>query len=141
MLSDPNDKYSLRLVAWKEARGDGAAACNLVMHVCLNRVGKPGFGRTLHDVIYGKNQFTSMSVPTDAEFNLVPPADDPVWVVTEYLVNNIEGDDDGTQGALYYQNPKTATSGWFARNIGGPDGKGINGHAVLLVYQHHTFYS
>lgn len=147
-MLDFDDKQSLRLVAWKEARGDGLGACNLVMHVCLNRRGKPGFAATLHDVIYGKNQFTSMSVPTDPEFNLDPEslkdkdsASYAVWLGTQYLADNVEGDDDATRGALYYQNPKTAGSGWFERNIGGPDGKGLPNHPLLLTYMHHSFYA
>jgi spore germination cell wall hydrolase CwlJ-like protein len=140
---DDNDKESLKLVAWKEARGDGLGACNLVMHVVLNRVGKPGFASNIHDVIYGKNQFSSMSRPSDPEFNLDPTKNqlDPVWPGLQYVVDNIEGDDDATKGALYYQNPKTADSGWFARNIGGPDGKGLPNHPLLLTYMHHSFYA
>jgi N-acetylmuramoyl-L-alanine amidase len=150
---DTNDKGSLKLVAWKEARGDGLGACNLVMHVCLNRVGKTGFPATLHDVIYQKNAFTSMSVPSDPEFNLDPT--DPsialingretisyqIWKQLQYVVDNIEGDDDATKGALYYQNPKTANSTWFARNIAGLDGKGLPNHPLLLTYMHHSFYA
>jgi hypothetical protein len=149
-MLDTNDKESLKLCAWKEARGDGLGACNLVMHVILNRVGKPGFANTIHDVIYGKNQFTSMSVPSDLEFNLDPndpheifmdPISHEVWNQLQYVVDNIEGDDDATKGALYYQNPKTADNGWFARNIGGADGKGLPAHPLLLTYIHHSFYA
>lgn len=147
-MLDADDKQSLRLVAWKEARGDGLGACNLVMHVCLNRVGRPGFAADLHGVIYGKNQFTSMSVPTDPEFNLDPEslrdrdsASYAVWQGTQYLVDNIEGDDDATKGALFYENPKTVNSGWFERNVAGPDGQGVNGHRLLLRYMHHSFFS
>jgi hypothetical protein len=56
-------------------------------------------------------------------------------------VGNIEGDDDATKGALYYQNPKTADKDWFARNVGGPDGKGLPNHPLLLTYMHHSFYA
>lgn len=144
-MLDANDKQSLRLVAWKEARADGLAACNYVMHVCLNRVGKPGFASNLHDVIYGKNQFSSMSVLSDPEFNLDPEkslgADLESWRDLQSVVDNIETDDDGTHGALFYQNPKTADSGWFERNIGGPDGQGLPNHPLLLTYKHHAFYA
>lgn len=140
-MLDANDKDSIKLCAWKEARGDGLGACNLVMHVILNRVGKPGFPSTVHDVIYQKNAFTSMSVTTDPEYNLGPALPDVLWSQLDYVVDNIEGDDDATKGALYYQNPKTADKGWFARNVGGPDGKGLPSHPLLLTYMHHSFYA
>jgi len=144
MVLDANDRYSLRLVMWKEARGSGLAACFLVGHVCLNRVGKPGFAKTLHDVIYGKNQFTSMSVPSDPEFNLAPPANDAVWVALEHVVDNIVDADDPTRGALYYANPRTMQpGGWFERNISGPGPgyKGTLAHPLLIVEGRHYFYA
>jgi hypothetical protein len=48
---------------------DRHAAMNAVAHVIFNRVGAAGFAKTLHEVIYGKNQFSSMSVCTDPEYN------------------------------------------------------------------------
>jgi spore germination cell wall hydrolase CwlJ-like protein len=44
---------------------------NAVAHVIFNRIGAPGFAATLHEVIYGKNQFSSMSISTDPEYNLL----------------------------------------------------------------------
>lgn len=142
MTLDDADRYSLRLVGWKEARGDGIGAVFAVMQVVLNRVGQTGFAATLHDVIFGKNQFTSMSVPTDPEFNLAPPAADPVWVATAYVADNISGADDPTGGALYYQNPRTAQAGgWFERHISGPaPWNGLPGHPLLVTIGHHYFY-
>src|SRR5207244_356263 len=87
--------------------------------VIANRVGHPGFAHDIHGVVYGKNQFTSMSVPSDPEFNLAPKDDDPQFAYCVKLVDTVlQGTaPDVTQGAHYYENPKTATSGWFARVI------------------------
>lgn len=41
-----------------------------VIHVIVNRA--VSWSKSIHEVVYGKNQFTSMSVPTDPEFNLEP---------------------------------------------------------------------
>lgn len=135
-MFDTNDLHSLQLCIWKESRGDGAGAMHATCHVILNRIGKPGFGATLHDVIYGKNQFTSMSVPSDPEFNLEPLPGDQSFAAAAWIVSNIP-DDDETHGALYYANLKTATSGWFFETIVQHPEK----HPVLFTYGHHTFFA
>lgn len=143
-LLDADDKENLRLVAWKEARGEQHAvlAMTAVMKMCLHRVGHPGFAKTLHDVIYGKNQFSSMSVPSDPEYNLKPLDTDPSWQATAPLVEMIETCVDPIPGALFYDNPKTAEKGgWFERNIAGLDGKGLPGHSLIAIIDHHSFYA
>jgi spore germination cell wall hydrolase CwlJ-like protein len=115
-----DDMRSLALVAWKEARGEGPSGISAVMHVIVNRVGKRGFGRTLYDCIYGKNQFTSMSVPSDREFNLRPKDGDTLFAAclaeAESMLSG-EGDDI-TNGAVYYANLENIDKGgWFERVI------------------------
>jgi len=133
---DLNDLHSLALVAWKEARGEGIQGCRAVMHLVENRVGHPGFASTLHDVIYGKNQFTSMSVPSDPEFNLEPAANDVIFRACMTLAHSLESDPDPTLGAHYYANLKYVTSGWFERNIVSDP---VN-HPVTVKIGNHTFY-
>ena len=148
MQYDDNDVHSLALVAWKEARGehdacikqglDGNAGMQAVMHVCVNRCGHSGFAHTLHDVIYGKNQFTSMSVPSDPEFNLQPVDGDPQFVYCMQAAKNIldGNDEDITKGAHYYGNLKYCTSGWFFNHIVNDS----TNHPQLAVIGHQTFY-
>jgi spore germination cell wall hydrolase CwlJ-like protein len=116
-----------------------------VLHVLKNRVGFPGFAKTLHDVIYGKNQFTSMSVPTDPEFDLNPhdttltsKEDFILYTAALDLADVVLNTDDAdpTGGAHYYENPVTATSGWFARVIVADT---VN-HPMTIKILHHTFY-
>jgi len=119
MIYDQNDLNSFALCVWKEARGEGDAGMRAVAHVIANRVGKPGFGCNLHSVIYGKNQFTSMSVPSDPEFNLEPKDGDSQYTYCQSLVVLVlDGSDpDLTSSALYYADLKYATSGWFWTHI------------------------
>lgn len=137
---DQDDINNLALVGWKEARGEGLLGVRAVMHVILNRVGAVGFAHTLHDVIYGKNQFTSMSVASDPEYNLTPKYTDAIFVASIKIAENILSDTapdvDITNGAHYYANLKTATSGWFYNNIVLDT---VN-HPQTAVIGHHTFF-
>ena len=114
---DQDDLNSLALVAWKEARGDGQIAMDAVMHVILNRVGAVGFPHTLHDVIFQKNAFSSMTVPTDKEFNLQPTPGDPQFAFCMLTARMAQTDPDPTLGAKYYANLAHVTSGWFMNHI------------------------
>lgn len=138
MVYDSTDVYNLALVTWKEARGEGIDGCRAVMHVIVNRVGTPGFAHTLHDVIYGKNQFTSMSVSSDPEFNLVPKAGDAIYAGCEHLAELVlaGNDTDITNGAHYYANLKNTTSGWFFNHVVNDK---VN-HPVVATIGHHTFF-
>lgn len=138
MTFDNLDIENLALVTWKEARGEGVEGCRAVMHVIVNRVGTPGFAHTLHDVIYGKNQFTSMSVSSDPEFNLQPKSGDMIYVACEHMATTVlQGNDpDCTNGAHYYANLKNTTSGWFFNHIVNDP---VN-HPITATIGHHTFF-
>lgn len=142
MEYDDQDLHSMALCIWKEARGEGQPGMRAVAHVIKNRVGCPGFARTIHDVIYGKNQFTSMSVPSDPEFNLIPPPGDAQFSYAVSLCPSVlnASDPDLTDGAHYYENAATATSGWFGRVIAGPDGLGTPDHAFTEQIGKQKFY-
>ena len=140
---DQDDLNNAILCVWKEARGDGETAMSAVAHVIFNRVGAPGFGASLHDVIYGKNQFSSMSISTDAEYNLaVPRVTDPQYpsyrTATDIVNAIVSGiDSDPTNGALYYANLKESTSGWFFRNVANDPVK----HPLRATIGHQVFYA
>lgn len=137
-MFDSDDLHSAALCSWKEARGDGLTGIHAVLHCLKNRVGAAGFANTLHWVIYGKNQFTSMSVPSDPEFNLTPAPGDIMFPEAMRLADVVLNTDDAdpTGGACYYENPKTASSGWFQRVIVGDP---VN-HPMIVKIMHHTFY-
>jgi spore germination cell wall hydrolase CwlJ-like protein len=142
MEYDDQDIHNMALCVWKEARGEGQLGMRAVAHVIKNRVGTPGFAKTLHNVIYGKNQFSSMSISSDPEFNLIPPPADPQFAYCVTMCSAVlnGGDDDLTDGAHYYENAATATSGWFGRVIAGPDGLGTPEHPFREQIGKHRFY-
>lgn len=135
--ADKDDLHSAALCAWKEARGEGTEGIRCVLHVISNRAHQ--WGKSVHDVIYEKNQFTSMSVPSDPEFNLQPPATFDTWIAAQDLAVKVLGgtDADPTHGALYYANLETVTSGWFHDNIVARHDL----HPILLKQGHHTFFA
>ena len=117
MLYDDQDLAAMALCVWKEARGEGELGMKAVADVIRNRA--CAWDQSIHDVVYAKNQFTSMSVPSDPEFNLQPTEGDAQFVFCQSLCEPILTSQmsDVTNGALYYCNPKEATSGWFAEHI------------------------
>jgi spore germination cell wall hydrolase CwlJ-like protein len=140
---DQDDLNNAILCVWKEARGDGNIAMNAVAHVIFNRVGAPGFAATLHDVIYGKNQFSSMSISTDPEYNLAAPGVSdrqyPSYLAATNIVKAIVAgtSSDPTNGALYYANLKQSTSGWFFQHIVNDP---VN-HPLRATLGHQVFYT
>ena len=119
VIFDEDDLHSAALCAWKEARGDGEEACLAVLWVISNRCWD--WSKSVHDVVYGKNQFSSMSVVADPEYNLMPGANDVMWTYCLGAAPSAlnRDTDDPTKGSHYYWNPHTATSSWFSREIAG----------------------
>ena len=134
----------MALCVWKEARGEGDLGMQAVAWVIRNRAVDwyRNQQSPIHLVVYGKNQFTSMSVPEDPEFNLAPDADDPQYLYCLGLCPDIltAQATDVTNGSHYYCNLAEATSGWFSRNISGPDGKGTPNHKLLAAIGRQMFY-
>jgi hypothetical protein len=143
---NPDDVYNLALCGWREAEGEGILGVRAVMHVICNRAAD--WKQDLHTVVYGRNQFTSMSVPTDPRYKAFPPeapkARFSFWqeiLAVAPLV--ITGDDkDPTvnpqngQKAHFYANLQTATSGWFFTNVIAR--KDL--HPITTVLGKHTFF-
>jgi hypothetical protein len=119
MTFDQSDLQSVALCAVKEARSDGLQACVCVMWVIANRAWD--WQESVHNVVYGKNQFTSMSLTSDPEFNWEPrtTGDWDIYNACLALAPSIlmRTGTDPTQGAHYYGNLKEVTSGWFERQI------------------------
>lgn len=91
---------------------------------------------SIHDVIMGRNQFTSMSVeqnppnpePGDKQFA------DALEIVAEVTSGAAQ---DLTNGACYYANLATATSGWFFEHIA----QDTANHPMTAQIGRHTFYA
>jgi N-acetylmuramoyl-L-alanine amidase len=115
-----NDWYLIVLLAlatWREARSEGMDGMRAVMHVIRNR--HLIWRQDWDTVIAGRNQFSSMAVKGDSQLILWPDDDAPVFrSILGLAVKVFDGlDADNTSGALYYWNPKTATSPWFVDNV------------------------
>ena len=87
-----------------EARGEDRMGQTAVAAVILNRVQSPEFPNSISEVIFEPWAFTCVA---DGQFDLVPNA-----MAYEAVRDALEGIDP-TYGALYYWNPKTATSPWI----------------------------
>lgn len=141
LFYDGDDLDAMALCAWREARGEGECGMRAVMHVIVNRAAS-WYSRSLHPIheaVYAKNQFSSMSIPGDREFNLQPSPEDKAHhyccTMAEEIAKGI--DPDPTNGALYYWNPRTATSVWFNRSIVAKPEE----HPKLASIGNHDFYA
>lgn len=138
---DADDLYSMALCAWREARGEGEKGMRAVLHTIRNRAASwySHLPHPIHYAVYAKNQFSSMSIPRDPQFNLLPNDNDPAMqfcmaVATTVLTGS---DPDPTKGALYYCNTKTATSIWFQRAIVDKPEE----HPHVATIGNHEFYA
>jgi len=87
-----------------EARGEPYVGQVAVGAVILNRVEHPSFPATIAGVVYQPGAFSCMD---DGQIDQ-PVAESAVRAAREALNGS-----DPTEGAIYYFNPSTATSGWI----------------------------
>ena len=132
------DIAMLAFVMWKEASGEGEAGMEAVGNVVWNRAKK--YKTSIYVQCVAPNQFSSITVRGDQGTVRWPHETDPVWVQAQQISQNfanIGQISDPTKGALYYENPKIATSGWFFNNIvNKPDQ-----HPKLVTLGNHVFYA
>lgn len=86
-----------------EARGESFEGQVAVGAVVLNRVHSSAFPSSISKVIFQKGQFTAVD---DGQFNTKPTQTS--YRAARQALNGV----DPTHGALYYYNPKIATSMW-----------------------------
>lgn len=110
-------KVLFALLIWREARSEGVKGMTAVGCVVRNRV-QARWG-SWFKCMTAKNQFTSISVKGDPQLTLWPPPTDSQWAEAMSIASRVyDGlETDVTGGALYYENPTTATSAWFANNV------------------------
>lgn len=99
-----NDLYLLAKLVHSEARGESYTGQVAVAAVVLNRVEDSRFPNTIAGVIYQPWAFTAIN---DGQFNLEP--NQTAYQAARDAMNGW----DPTYGAVYYYNPKTATSAWI----------------------------
>ena len=103
-LYNNNDLYLLAKLVHSEARGEVYAGQVAVAAVVLNRVKDSRFPNTIAGVIYQPWAFTAIN---DGQFALEP--NQTAYQAAKDAMNGW----DPTYGAVYYYNPKTATSAWI----------------------------
>lgn len=102
--SSSNNKTLLAMVINGEARGESYEGQVAVGAVVLNRVKHSSFPNTIAGVIYQKGAFTAVDdgqINASIQTSCMNAAQDALngW--------------DPTGGAIYYYNPRTATSSWI----------------------------
>lgn len=94
-----------------EARGEPYEGQVAVAAVILNRVKHPSFPNTIAGVIYQPRAFTAT---VDGQINVPIDPNSTVYKACSDAMNGW----DPSGGAIYYYNPKTATSSWiFSRPV------------------------
>lgn len=101
--SDSDIQLLARLI-YGEARGESYVGQVAVGAVVLNRVKSSSFPNTISGVIYQRYAFTAVD---DGQINLTPDA------TAKKAAQDAMNGWDPTYGAIYYYNPRTATSSWI----------------------------
>ncbi len=101
--SDADINLLAKLI-YGEARGETYVGQVAVGAVVMNRIKSPSFPNTMSGVIYQRYAFTAVD---DGQINLTPNA-----TARKAALDALNGWDP-SYGALYYYNPRTATSSWI----------------------------
>ena len=105
--SDADVNLLARLI-YGEARGESYVGQVAVGAVVMNRIKSSSFPNTMSGVIYQSYAFTAVN---DGQINLTPNA------TAKKAAQDAMNGWDPTSGAIYYYNPKIATSQWiFSRS-------------------------
>lgn len=103
------DVTLLARVIYGEARGESYTGQVAVAAVVLNRIKSSSFPNTVSAVVYQPYAFTAVM---DGQINYTP--NQTAYNAAKAAINGW----DPTGGALYYYNPKTATSAWiYSRKV------------------------
>ena len=94
----------LAKLIYGEARGESYVGQVAVGAVVMNRIKSASFPNTMSGVIYQKYAFTAVA---DGQINLTPDAN------AKKAAQDAMNGWDPTYGAIYYYNPRTATSSWI----------------------------
>lgn len=98
------DVELLARLIYGEARGESYVGQVAVGAVVMNRIKSASFPNTMSGVIYQKYAFTAVA---DGQINLTPDAN------AKKAAQDAMNGWDPTYGAIYYYNPRTATSAWI----------------------------
>lgn len=107
--NNSSDYQLLARIISAEARGEPYMGQVAVGAVVLNRIEHPSFPDTMSGVIYQKGAFSCLN---DGQF--YEPISESAYRAAKDAINGL----DPSGGAIYYYNPKIATSKWiFSRPV------------------------
>ena len=107
--NNSSDYQLLARIISAEARGEPYIGQVAVGAVVLNRIEHPSFPDTMSGVIYQKGAFSCLN---DGQF--YEPISESAYRAAKDAINGL----DPSGGAIYYYNPKIATSKWiFSRPV------------------------
>jgi N-acetylmuramoyl-L-alanine amidase len=116
---DEFDKWIAALCAWREDRGSDTygdrSGLRAVIHVIANRAAKEG--KSWAEIVYARDQFSSMTAPGDPQLSNVPVTPDPQMVDCYDIADAIKSgnDYDLTLGATnYYAATMNPAPSWAA---------------------------
>jgi N-acetylmuramoyl-L-alanine amidase len=112
----------LAKAVYSESRGEKFQGKVAVAAVILNRVDTKGFPDTIKGVIYQPGAFTAVS---DGQFALTPDQD--AYKAVYQAIRGV----DQTKGAIYYFNPKTASSSWMKQRAKSKKTVAIGQHVFM----------
>lgn len=112
----------LAKAVYSESRGETMKGKIAVAAVVLNRVDAKEFPDSIREVVYQKRAFTAVE---DGQINLKPDQE-----AYEAVYKAIQGQDP-TNGAIYYYNPKTATSKWMKQRAAKSKTTKIGNHVFM----------
>ena len=110
-------------IVYAESRSEPYDGKVAVASVILNRLKSPGFPKTVEKVIKQKAAFSCLR---NGEISVVPDK-----VSYQAVLDALKGKDP-TNNAVFFYNPKIATSGWM-KKIGKKNIKPIGNHVFFVV--------
>lgn len=116
-----NDIYLMSQIVYAESKGEPYDGKVAVASVILNRTLNPGFPKTVEGVITQKNAFSCVK---DGKISVTPDED-----CKKAVLDAIKGVDP-TDRAIFFYNPKTATSQWM-KNVEKVSMKTIGNHVFF----------
>ncbi len=117
------DIYLMAQIVYAESRSEPYDGKVAVASVILNRVKSPGFPKTVEDVIKQKAAFSCLK---NGEIHVIPDK-----ISYQAVLDALKGKDP-TNNAVFFYNPKIATSTWM-KEVSKKNVKPIGNHVFFVV--------
>lgn len=118
-----DDIYLMAQIVYAESRSEPYDGKVAVASVILNRLKSPGFPKSVENVIKQKGAFSCLR---NGEIDIIPDK-----ISYQAVLDALKGKDP-TNNAVFFYNPKIATSSWM-KNISKKNVKPIGNHVFFVV--------